>query len=163
MNIFVLDENPLLAAQFHCDKHTVKMVLESGQMLATAHHVLDKSQLDLPKATHINHPCNVWVRKSNANYQWLYDHFCALLGEYTYRYNKIHAWDTLKNTLQNSPKNILETNLTKHPLCMPDEYKIGDVVKSYREYYLKDKVRFAKWNKARSAPDWWRNEINYSN
>ena len=36
MNIFYLDSSPVLAAQMQCDKHVVKMVLESTQMLTTA-------------------------------------------------------------------------------------------------------------------------------
>ena len=41
MNIFYLDKAPEIAAQLHCDKHVVKMILESAQMLSTAHRVLD--------------------------------------------------------------------------------------------------------------------------
>jgi len=41
MNIFILDEDPVIAAQMQCDKHIPKMVVESGQMLSTAHRVLD--------------------------------------------------------------------------------------------------------------------------
>ena len=33
MNIFVLDYNPQVAADYHCAKHFVKMILESAQML----------------------------------------------------------------------------------------------------------------------------------
>jgi hypothetical protein len=40
MNIFILDLNPRVAAQAHCDKHVVKMLLESVQLLYTAHWVL---------------------------------------------------------------------------------------------------------------------------
>ena len=41
MNIFILDNDPVLAAQQQCDKHVVKMIVESGQMLSTAHRMLD--------------------------------------------------------------------------------------------------------------------------
>ena len=41
MNIFYLDRDPVIAAQMMCDKHVVKMILESAQMLSTAHRVLD--------------------------------------------------------------------------------------------------------------------------
>ena len=34
MNIFVLDKDPFVAAQQSCDKHVVKMILETGQMLS---------------------------------------------------------------------------------------------------------------------------------
>ena len=32
MNIFVLDKDPIISAQMQCDKHIVKMPLESAQM-----------------------------------------------------------------------------------------------------------------------------------
>lgn len=41
MNIFVLHDEPSLAARDHCDKHVVKMVLEYAQLMSTAHRVLD--------------------------------------------------------------------------------------------------------------------------
>ena len=36
MNIFVTDVCPEISARTQCDKHVVKMVLESAQMLSTA-------------------------------------------------------------------------------------------------------------------------------
>ena len=41
MNIFILDNDPIKAAQQQCDKHVVKMIVESGQMLSTVHRMLD--------------------------------------------------------------------------------------------------------------------------
>ena len=41
MNIFVLDEDPAAAAIMLCDKHIPKMIVESAQMLSTAHRMLD--------------------------------------------------------------------------------------------------------------------------
>ena len=38
---FILDINPTTAAQLQCDKHVVKMIVESAQMLSTAHRMLD--------------------------------------------------------------------------------------------------------------------------
>jgi hypothetical protein len=43
MNIFYLDHDPALAAQYHCDKHVVKMILELGQLLSTAHRLQTSS------------------------------------------------------------------------------------------------------------------------
>jgi len=39
MNIFYLHADPYKAATYFYDKHKVKMILESAQMLCTAHHV----------------------------------------------------------------------------------------------------------------------------
>ena len=39
MNIFVLDKDVKLAAQYHCDKHLVKMITEHNQILGSIAHV----------------------------------------------------------------------------------------------------------------------------
>jgi hypothetical protein len=41
MNIFYLHPNPEVCAKHHCDKHVVKMTLETAQLLSTVPHVLD--------------------------------------------------------------------------------------------------------------------------
>lgn len=176
MNIFVLSKCPVESARMLCDKHVVKMTLETAQLLCTAHRVIDgdkdnKYPLEDPvkdsilyRATHINHPCSVWVRETPENYTWTLYHFMALLEEYALRYGKVHKCFTLLPYLLHVPR-MLDTNdvlglnsttgLTEHPLAMPDEYKVpGDPVASYRAYYLGDKLRFARWNKIHNRPDW---------
>lgn len=74
MNIFALDNDPLIAAKYHADIHLNKMILESAQMLSTAAAILINGGQQLPnlyKPTHINHPCNIWLRRSPHNVQWL--------------------------------------------------------------------------------------------
>jgi len=165
MNIFYLDPNPEVAARYHCDKHVVKMILESAQLLCTAHRELDSEvPEELYKATHKNHPCSIWVRESIENYNWLYKLFCYLCDEYTFRYNKIHTTDKkLRNALIMPPSNIPKTTLTNPPKAMPDEYKCNDVVASYRAYYNGDKKRFARWTN-REIPTWFNsNNCNKGN
>ena len=83
MNIFVLDRHPVTAAQLQCDRHVVKMVLESAQMLCTSINMLGgQAQY---KTAHVNHPCSVWARETLGNFLWLYDHGMALAKEYTHR------------------------------------------------------------------------------
>jgi len=41
MNIFYLDKDPIKAAEMSCDKHVCKMIIESAQMLSTAHRIID--------------------------------------------------------------------------------------------------------------------------
>ena len=48
MNIFILDTDPIVAAQLQCDKHVVKMIVESAQMLSTAHRMLDGEETKRP-------------------------------------------------------------------------------------------------------------------
>ena len=67
MNIFYLDECPDKAARLQYNKHVVKMILESAQMLCVAHHVYGNSN-DVPyKEVHLNHPSTRWTRLCRAN------------------------------------------------------------------------------------------------
>jgi hypothetical protein len=110
--------------------------------------------VELYKLTHKNHPCAIWVRSSKANYEWLYDLFCELCEEYTYRYGKVHMSDTkLKEVLAFVPKNIPDVPMTDFALAMPDECKTEDPVESYRNYYKTHKSHLLAWTK-RSVPDW---------
>jgi hypothetical protein len=163
MNIFYLDRDPVKAAQMMCDKHVVKMILESAQMLSTAHRVLDGDELadkaGMYKMTHKNHPSTIWARSSIENYVWLYEHMDALMGEYTYRYGKKHATERLHGPLSRAPLHILEMPMgfTDPPKCMPEYCKGDDTVRSYQNYYIVEKSDFATW-KRRAMPEWFNAE-----
>ena len=149
MNIFYLNSDPERAAQLQYNKHVVKMILESAQLLCSAHHMLD-SEIDVPyKLTHKNHPSAVWVRQSRSNYAWLYFHMLALGNEYTKRYGKKHLTITkCEDVLSQVPGPIFNTGLTDMPQCMPDEYKVdNDSVAAYRNYYIAEKAHCANTNK----------------
>jgi hypothetical protein len=180
MNIFYLDYNPYKCAEMHVDKHCIKMILEYAQLLSTAHRVLDGVELNglsesgrkkkfwtlgdrrdytLYKATHINHPSDVWVRQNQQNYIWLSQLLHALCKEYTYRYGKIHKVerDGLLEELYNWPMNIPMGEFTEPTPAMPDDVKVaGDSIKSYHNYYIKNKAHLANW-KNRKVPDWYAN------
>ena len=106
-------------------------------------------------ATHINHPSAVWCRQSVENYNWLVDHFFALMTEYTYRYNKQHkCYGELSYMLQSPPKNLEAYDMTLMPSAMDDQYKIGDdPIANYRNYYKVGKARMHSW-KNRQPPEW---------
>jgi len=165
MNIFYLDKDPEIAAQMMCDKHVVKMILESAQMLSTAWREYSSEYSDeheLYKTAHLNHPCSIWVRLARENYRWLYKHFIALCEEYTHRYGKSHASARLKGPLMWAPfkpRSVLATIEQPYGfvLAMPDEYKSDDVFDSYQNYLMNEKQHFAKWEKDPSRkPTWWR-------
>ena len=157
MNIFYLDRDPEIAAQMMCDKHVVKMILESAQMLSTAHRVLDGDEyadkVGLYKMAHKNHPSTIWVRANYENYDWLHEHMEALMTEYTYRYGKHHATERLIHSLWEHPKNITHGYFTDPPQCMPDYCKNDDAVSAYQNYYILEKSDFATW-KRRDKPEW---------
>jgi len=153
MNIFVLDKDPKKCAKYHNDKHVVKMILETAQLLCGVHHMVE-SKLDIPyKLSHKNHPCSIWARECIENYIWLCDLGMELCKEYTYRYGKRHkSQDIIEWCITNHP-HLKETgDLTPFRLAMPEECKIGGVVESYREYYIKEKKYFSKW-KNRDIPE----------
>ena len=161
MNVFYLDNNPKSAARMQCDRHVVKMILESAQLLSTAHRVLDGDEWadshSLYKVTHKNHPSAVWARASAHNYQWLYRHFLGLCDEYNYRYGKIHLSETkLSDCLWFTPTSIdHNADFTAPPQCMPDEYKsdISSII-GYRQYYALNKAPndWFCYNKNRPSP-----------
>ena len=161
MNIFFLDWDVKKCAEYHCDKHVVKMVLETAQLLCSAHHMTDQvptkyrtSTDQVPyKLAHKNHPCSIWTRNSMSNYLYLCELGLALCNEYTFRYNKRHkSQDVIEWCLSNRP-NIPEKGITEPPKAMPEEFKVSDVVESYRNYYNGAKLGFSKW-KNRDKPKW---------
>ena len=155
MNIFVLSENPAEAAQFHNDKHCVKMILEHTQMLSTAIRVCSNDSIDdVYKRAHLNHPCSIWTRKTRSNFNWLCEMTQELFQEYTKRYNKEHKSYSIFDICRNNLNLIPEGELTNQPCAMPDQYKSKNVVESYRNYYINEKSHFAKWEKGTPAPLW---------
>jgi len=143
MNIFYLDKDPVKAAQVQYNKHVVKMILESAQMLCTAHHCYgDKDQVEnVPyKQAHLNHPSTVWTRRSKSTYMWLYNHMMALGDEYTKRYGKTHLSITkCKDFLAIPPRHIQGDDWCQPPQAMPDEYKDECSIQAYWNYYIGEK------------------------
>ena len=154
MNIFYLHKNPAVAAKMHCDKHVVKMILETAQLLCTAHHETGTGTKAMYKSTHKNHPIAKWVRESSSHYSWAYNLLIALLNEYHHRRGRSHKTVEQLPHLIYNPRNVPNKGFTPPPQCMPDEYKDKDTITAYRNYYKGDKVRIAEWNWGRPAPDW---------
>jgi hypothetical protein len=153
MNIFALDTDPTMAAQMMCDKHVVKMIVESNQMLST---VARKNGHEAPyRSTHANHPCTLWAGESVQNWRWLVDHSLALCEEYTRRYHRVHKSQAVSEWAESLNINLPASGLTPFRLAMPDVYKHRDPVRSYRNYYMGEKARFAKW-KTGNVPVWWK-------
>jgi hypothetical protein len=189
MNIFPIEYGedgypcPVKSAQAQCDKHVVKMPTESGQMLSTAHRILDgkltmrpsvsgkrmvkywdlfegrddlESEMLLYKAVHPKHPSTLWTMESEANYRWHWEHYLTLCQEYTRRYGKFHGAEKVLWALRTPPENIPKGPLTKMPLAMlsnPECMK-DDVVESYRLFYQTKQHRFKMTWKNGQVPEW---------
>lgn len=154
MNIFLLDKDPLVNAQYYTDKHVVKMILESVQMLSTAVRL---SGVDAGyRATHKNHPCSIWVRESASNFMYLYDLVEALHDEWRFRFNhpdtKEHKSFTVMKSLP-LPDQFPSEGPTPPALAMPDQYKSDDPIEAYRAYYCGEKQHLFNWTK-RETPYW---------
>ena len=154
MNIFVLSLDPILAAEDLCDKHIVKMCLETAQLLSTAARMCGAETDDLYKSTHVNHPCSIWARSSRVNYRWLLLHGDAIGHEFARRYGKIHKSALVIQRARDFVELLPDTPMTDFAVAMPDQYKSSCPVESYRRYYAAEKKRIARWAHSFS-PDWW--------
>jgi hypothetical protein len=160
MNIFILDEDTDNCAKMHNDKHVVKMILETAQLLCGVHWLVGS---EAPyRLSHKNHPCSIWARECIENYVWLCDLGMSLCREYSHRYKhkdgtpKRHkSQDIIEWCMVNLP-NIKENGtMTEFALAMPDECKVGNAVESYREYYNIHKKDISTW-KNREIPLWFK-------
>jgi len=180
MNIFYLDSDPSVAAQFHCNKHVLKQLLESAQMLCAAHWMtmpafkqsvaaglrpkavfegirsrVPAGQLPPWGVTHVNHPSAVWTRSSASHYKWHSRLGLALCAEYTKRYARRHKSEDVHDWLAQNLPNVPDLGFNEPPPCMPDDVKVaGDSVLSYRNYYRQYKRRITVWEPRAATPPW---------
>ena len=184
MNIFALDDNPVEAARLMCNSHVVKMCVESAQLLSTCTSLLvagDREQSLLYRAlvaegaiyrpTHDHHPCVKWLTESVHNREWLRIHTEALSQEYWERYGRakgrVHASRMPAHRVVAEFPEIFSPARPEPDWRLHTRFALGfmgkypelaswsdDPVECYREFYRRDKVRFAKWSAPRSKPEW---------
>ena len=147
MNIFHLHKDPKICAEYHCDKHVVNMILETAQMLSTAYRRNFGDNDDLYKTAYPKHPMTIWVGDSGGNFNWSMRLLDQLLYQYTMRYNKVHKTIRIYESLlgKHTRWQCWKTEFTPPPQCMPDEYKHEDYITAYKQYYIGEKKRFAKY------------------
>ena len=171
MNLFVLDENPKTAAQFNCDKHISKIILEVAQMLANCFE--EEVLVDAPrtqkgtirKHSYYNHPVSIWMRETLSNFIWSIEHAFGLEEERNYRgFTTPHfSINFIRWAYDNFDKSVVKYgDLTPFAVAIsPDKNcrKISNFdslcsVEKYRLYYIHDKP-FANWTK-RDIPYWFK-------
>lgn len=150
MNIFFLHLNPKQCAQWHVDRHVIKMIIETAQLLCSA---IWMCGIQAPyKLTHKNHPCAIWCRANKENWKWLKELGLALCEEYTFRYGKRHSCQSVIEKLE--CPNLKEGKFFEPPQAMPDDFKIkNDSIRAYRLFYSIGKRHLHNW-KTRHA---WKN------
>lgn len=186
MNIFILHENPQIAAQMHCDKHCNKMIVEHAQMLAAAYYstigisrkkeIPDNQELvnklfrGWPRKhpdgsewhyamTHVNHPCTIWTRTSIQNFNWLLECTDALCEEFKRRWRNEPSIKKIVNWMRQNPPNLPSTGLTPFAQAMPDCFRSKDSVEAYRKYYgMKTSYMKVDW-KYTDSPYWWNSDL----
>ena len=186
MNIFVLDENPKIAAQMHCDKHVCKMIIEHTQMLAAAYYhtlgITRKKEIaenqkvvnivfsgfprkhedgsDHPYAlSHVNHPCTIWTRASIQNWNWLLECTKELCSEFEKRYKKPHSIAAILDWMESNKPRLSSIRLTAFATAMPDCYKTYPTTEAYKRYYAyKTSYMQVKWAHS-EMPDWFTSEL----
>ncbi|BAV81229.1 putative DNA binding protein [Vibrio phage VCPH] len=166
MNIFVLDIDPIKAAQYHCDKHVISQMKESVQMLCTAllhygNDVPNNKSGNPYKEAYPNHPCTKWVIGGLHNYQWLWDLTLALVEEAEYRFDGEYYIGTIlrDGSLPRTPAKYLTPPMrTPFANATADWLKSSDAwdnkstfnqlnaVDIYRLFYIMDKCHM-------TAPD----------
>lgn len=168
MNIFALSYCPDESARWQHDKHVVKMVLETAQMLATNASLVPEwnehcSGVKLYAPAYVNHPCTIWARQSLGNFRWLCLHGQSLYREYDYRFGGPHkSYEQVIKPLLDLSFNSFDfgsLKMTPFAVAMPDEYKVpGNAVQSYRNYYVAEKLSSnPKWTgrcRVTDLPSW---------
>jgi len=145
MNIFFLHHDPATNATLYIDKHVGKILMEINQMLSAALH----RHTGLPsfKKGYAHHPMTVWVGDSRANYQYAVKTAEALAVEWFHRYDKHHGSFDRTPGLAGLAHLVPDGPMTAPPLCMPEVYRLGKPIPSYRAYYRGAKLAFAKYTR----------------
>ncbi|MFC4990176.1 hypothetical protein [Saliphagus infecundisoli] len=155
MNVFWLDEDPRLAARYHCDEHVNKLLLEAAQVLCTAARENGADADFLYAPTHTGHPVTRCASESRANWLRLRAHAEALNAEFVERYDKDsdHAsWEVIAR-IDDAGIDFPGEEPTARPQAMPDEYRReGDTVSAYRAYYAGEKADWATWAHTEEPP-----------
>ena len=184
MNLFLVNKNIQECVHGLCDKHVIKMILETAQMVYSAWHVRSPlppcGDLNPYRKTHVNHPMSIWVRHSVYHYQWACMYGILLCYEYTHRYGRIHKTQAHLERLYSwgyPPKSLDDVPVKKQskqwinatsgipnvfeyfPLCMDDAYYVQvdgmyDAELSYQKYYQTKQDKFKMVWTNADVPKW---------
>lgn len=178
MNIFAVDENPLVAGSQLPDKLVIKMTTESLQLLTPwvfntfgvkikkpdsegQFSLIEEEQNFYGTKGFAHHPCAKWLYESPSNVHWLLEHAFGMADEYWKRYNRYHGTlyglNEVRNIVYKEFNGFSSKDHTHFIQAMPEEYKIpNDPVQAYRNYLIGAKG-YAEWRYC-SPPEWWDSE-----
>lgn len=186
MNIFILDENPEIAAQMHCDKHCNKMIVEHAQMLSAAYYstlgisrkkeIPEKQKLvnemfsGWPRKkedgsewhyaiTHVNHPCTIWTRHSKENFEWLLQCTDELCSEFQKRWKHQPSIKKIIDWMYQNPPKLSSIGLTPFAQAMPECFRTEKATEAYQKYYaMKTSYMKVEWRYS-EKPKWFTEDL----
>lgn len=137
MNIYFLDEDPVLSAKGHCDRDLHRMIAIGSKILQEAHKVCDTHRT----VASFSHPCSRWARATASNYTWLVTNLIALCDEYKTAFGIRHPTMTrLMDDLHRPPTKLLnsrDVKLTSFPQHMPTEFVLPtNPILAHRLHYV---------------------------
>lgn len=154
MNIFVLDINPILSAQYLCDKHVNKAgIIEPCQLLHAA--LFRVGYKDDRNPYNPNGRFAKWAATSRVNFEWLVSFSLASVEEFKFRFGKSHQTEERIISLSKNVNLIPDGVLTAFVRSETVSKDIVDTVDAYRNYYMTGKRELCKWEKGRDIPVWW--------
>jgi len=133
MNIFVVDENPVAAARQLCNRHIIKMPLETAQILCAVLYRHGKEDT-IYKPTHAKHPSVLWAGDTRNNFVWLAQHGMELCREYTRRYGKTHKCQAVIESCIAEMDIVPKGSRTPFVQVMGETYQHKNPVVAYRRY-----------------------------
>jgi hypothetical protein len=162
VNIFFLSDCPEKSAKLLCNRHKVRMPLESAGMLAFAFPEGETPIPNLRSNRHHKHPASVWARQSKSNFEWLLIHALTQAEDYKKHYKREHASEKHIHWFKNNYHKISfpRAELTSFSRCFSSfkEYldnTESNTIKAYQSFYWLDKKTFAKWPSLEEIPDFW--------
>lgn len=144
MNIFVLHPSPQISAQYHCDQHLHKMILESAQMLSTAAwNRFPEIRSSIYKPAYPKHPCTIWTNQSPDNMLWVCELALELeqmrmdLGHPTH--SSYHVIKIIYDSIHEFYPIASHLTVRSHVFAGPAYIKLNNslsIVEKYQQYYL---------------------------
>jgi hypothetical protein len=168
VNLFYLDSDPKKCAQYYCDRHVNKIMVEIAQMLSQAHYDFGNEIPPYKKSKLIKPQILIytWITESRGNYIFAGKLALELLEEYKYRYNKeTHAciyplaWLTSHIPLRLPDKGQTKFKLTNNVFAYEDYFS---EIEASRFVYVDYKCKKDRWTK-RPKPEWYDRYLEESN
>lgn len=161
MNIFALDQSPILSARAHCDQHLHKMILESAQIVSSAFYLRQFYTPWAYKPAYLNHPCVKWAAECNHNIVWILELARELenirqeIGHSYHASSEVikYAYDFLQEELPYSRADLAYPRT----LAMPIQIRMRSDISTEEKYQAYYRWKNERWTVLDKRPMTWNN------